>query len=137
MTHNKLIDSLKVLLFNTFRSLGYEVRRPKEMEQVMGLVHLPIRTVIDVGANVGQFAQFARKKFKNAKIYCFEPIPEAYAKLKEWTEKDGHSLAYPLALGEENKRVEFFVHSDHSPSSSLLRTTPLKHHYYPFTKKSK
>ncbi|MCX7807467.1 MAG: FkbM family methyltransferase, partial [Deltaproteobacteria bacterium] len=84
---------------------------------------------------VGQFAQFARKKFKNAKIYCFEPIPQAYAKLKEWAEKDGHSVAYPLALGEENKTVEFFVHSDHSPSSSLLRTTPLKHHYYPFTKK--
>jgi hypothetical protein len=38
-----------------------------------------------------------------------------------------------MALGEQRGTTEMFVHSDHSPSSSILPTTLLSTQLYPFT----
>ncbi|MGA7435721.1 MAG: FkbM family methyltransferase, partial [Solirubrobacterales bacterium] len=38
-------------------------------------------TVIDVGASRGQFALFAVRRFPEAKVICFEPLPEPRAAL--------------------------------------------------------
>lgn len=39
----------------------------------LDLVHEPVRTVLDVGANVGLFALAARRAFPRATIHCYEP----------------------------------------------------------------
>ncbi len=41
-----------------------------------------IRTVIDVGANRGQFALIARHRWPAARLICFEPLPEPIAVLR-------------------------------------------------------
>lgn len=41
------------------------------------------RTVIDVGASRGQFALFASRRFAEARIVSFEPLPGPAAKLEE------------------------------------------------------
>lgn len=33
------------------------------------------KTIIDVGANVGQFSVASARLFKNVQIYAFEPVP--------------------------------------------------------------
>jgi hypothetical protein len=38
-------------------------------------------TVIDVGANKGQFAVYARTRWPKARLICFEPLPGPRAKL--------------------------------------------------------
>ena len=43
------------------------------------------RTVIDVGANAGQFAVAAAKLLAPAKLYAFEAIPEVCERLKKNT----------------------------------------------------
>lgn len=40
------------------------------------------RTVVDVGANRGQFALVAMRRFPHATLWCFEPLPDARAKLE-------------------------------------------------------
>lgn len=39
-------------------------------------------TVLDVGASRGQFALFASRRFPEADIHCFEPLPEPAADLR-------------------------------------------------------
>ena len=45
------------------------------IEHRSALRSLNCRTVIDIGANRGQFALAAREAFPDAKIYSFEPLP--------------------------------------------------------------
>lgn len=40
-------------------------------------------TVIDIGANIGLFALFAKQKGARAKVYCFEPAPETFRILEK------------------------------------------------------
>ena len=81
-----------------------------------------IKTIIDAGANTGQFAAKISKDFPNTIIHSFEPIPEVYEKLVSNT-KDLKIKTYPYALGTENGETEINL-NEYSPSSSLLDQPP-------------
>jgi len=74
-------------------------------------------TVIDVGANKGQFAVYARIRWPNARLICFEPLPEPRAKLARVTR--GRAEIHDCALGAEpgEGRMHLATRTD---SSSLL-----------------
>ncbi len=61
-----------------------------------------IDTVLDVGANAGQFHDFLRKKvgFKG-QIKSFEPVPELAAELVKKSESDMHWKIHACALGAD------------------------------------
>jgi FkbM family methyltransferase len=103
---------------------------------LLGLRQFSIKTVIDVGANRGQFAKAIIKVFPEADLYSFEPVPEAFSELEKWAQKQNKRVAvYNVALGDREDEVTILKHSDHSPSSSILKTTPTCEKYYPFTRK--
>lgn len=77
------------------------------------------KTVINVGANVGQFAIACQKIFPGATVHSFEPMPECVVKLKQNVAKLAGVRVYPIALGEQSGEVVFHVNS-HSHSSSIL-----------------
>jgi FkbM family methyltransferase len=77
------------------------------------------RTVIDVGANAGQFAVAAAKLLAPARLYAFEPIPEVCERLKKNTTTIPQIETVALALGEAEGRREFHLNS-YSHSSSML-----------------
>jgi FkbM family methyltransferase len=116
-------------------TFGFHVVRQSEnpMHTLLGLNRETILTVIDIGANVGQFARFARKNFPRAALYCFEPLGEPYNQLLEWAQKQSDVIAFNCALGEIDAQVEMFMHPAHTPSSSLLATTALSSSMYPMT----
>jgi FkbM family methyltransferase len=92
---------------------------------VSGLVKQGIaaRTVLDVGANTGQFAVAAAKLFPGARVYSFEPLPECVTQLRRHANKLPNLTIYPFALGDrETGDLPFNVNS-HSQSSSALRLT--------------
>lgn len=61
-----------------------------------------IETVIDVGANLGQFHDFLRHQVGFAgRIESFEPTPELAAKLKEKAATDPNWTIHACALGSE------------------------------------
>ena len=76
-------------------------------------------TVIDVGANVGQFAIASAKLFPNAAIHSFEPNPDCVKLLNKHVKSLENVLVYPIALGDVEGEVAFHVNS-HSHSSSIL-----------------
>jgi FkbM family methyltransferase len=102
---------------------------------LLGLNRLKLGAVIDVGANDGQFARYALKRFPEAALYCFEPLPQAFAKLERWAHSKRDIHLFNMALGETKATAQMSLHSEHTPSSSLLATTKLSGEIYPFTKK--
>lgn len=122
-------------------TLGFDfVRIPKDFNNpFLGLSRFPINTIIDIGANKGQFAKKALKAFPRARIYCFEPLPEALNELEELVKKEnlGRVKTFNLALGNRESEVQMFHHLDHNDSSSLLKTTKLYENHYPVAKKQR
>lgn len=101
----------------------------------LALRSMKIRTVIDVGANTGQFASSIRTILPNTRIMCFEPLPRPFEDLKVCARKQGGRVsAYNMALGEREGEIEMFQHPEFTPSSSILRSTSLSHSLYPHTK---
>ena len=133
-------SKLKNLVKAGFNLAGVEIIRLENCPKhtLLGLRSKPFRTVIDVGANTGQFAKYISKLLPCAKVYCFEPLPPSYIELFRWSKtQEGRVVPCNLAIGEKAGTADMFLHEDHHTSSSLLATTKLNEQYYPFTKNQK
>ncbi|HYF46857.1 MAG TPA: FkbM family methyltransferase, partial [Acidimicrobiales bacterium] len=80
-------------------------------------------TVIDVGANAGQFARAAAQTFPDARIISFEPLPEIAAILWDRLRDVDGLEVHACALGSRNGTIEFHPHR-YSLSSSALPAAP-------------
>jgi len=109
-----------------------EMQKRMCIERNKWLQDKDIQSILDIGANTGQFAQKARWLFPDAKIYSFEPILSVYEKLKENFVGDVNFEAYNTALGEEEGLVTFFQ-NEFSDSSSLLKMKNIHKENFPFT----
>lgn len=122
------------------------VMHPKRIRHVVDGVHpgiLPTldvpwlravqpQTILDVGANTGQFSFAARKVFPKASIYAFEPLPGCLQTLQERMDGDAGFRAFPFALGSEDGEVTIHE-SASSPSSSILTMTNQHVEAFPWT----
>lgn len=86
------------------------------------LAHRDIRTVIDVGANEGQFATLAHRLCPNATIVAFEPIPACHPELNRVLAAIPGATLFPVALGDSATRA-WMNRSRFTPCSSLLAGT--------------
>lgn len=77
------------------------------------------RTVIDVGAHTGQFALFARERYPDATIHCFEPQSDVHARLAAIARLAGNVQLHPTAVGDRSGDATLHL-SRRSDSSSLL-----------------
>lgn len=78
-----------------------------------------IQTVLDIGANEGQFAKEIRGVLPEAFIYSFEPLREICATLEKNMNADRHFKAFRFALGDQNTDMQM-EKNEYSPSSSIL-----------------
>lgn len=91
-----------------------------------------LRTVVDVGANRGQFTLIARQHFPKAKIFSFEPLSEPAAVFRRIFASDSNVILHEIAIGPEDKDMTIHVsRADHS--SSLLPISSLQSHLFPGT----
>ncbi|WP_108812373.1 FkbM family methyltransferase [Sphingorhabdus sp. Alg231-15] len=98
---------------------------PLETRCVQRAIKMDLHTVIDVGANHGQFASRVRALGWRGKILSFEPLLEPFESLHRLTTKDPSHEAFQFGLGEENTEPVMNVASNHGASSSLLEFEPL------------
>jgi FkbM family methyltransferase len=78
-----------------------------------------LRTVIDVGANRGQFTLYALARFPSAHIIAFEPLPGAREQMMRLFREEDRVEVVPFALGETEGEVVMHL-SAREDSSSLL-----------------
>jgi len=83
-----------------------------------------IDTILDVGANEGQYSQELRKVGFKGRIFSFEPLSEAYQNLSFNAAHDENWHTFNFALGDADRMASINI-SKHSPSSSLLPMTSL------------
>lgn len=93
-------------------------REINNIDKAIGL--LKIKTVLDVGANIGQFSFTLKKLFPHLEIYSFEPNNEIFALL----EKNSGSLGiqvYNCAIGSKTGKKTFFYSTDASAEGSFIK----------------
>ena len=85
------------------------------------LSELAIDLVLDVGANRGQYARELRAGGYGGRSLSFEPLPDAFAELAESLSPDPLWDGLPIALEDDDGRVEIHE-SANSVSSSILES---------------
>jgi len=81
-----------------------------------------LKTVFDVGANVGQFAWTLKKCFPHLQVFSFEPNPVIFpllqrnaATLKGWN-------AYNFGIGPQNTKIPFYFVPGKSGQGSVYKS---------------
>jgi FkbM family methyltransferase len=103
-----------------FAPASHPLARRKQLMRTYG-----IDTVLDIGANSGQFARQLRNDLGyRGKIVSFEPVKSAYSELERSARDDEKWQVFNYGLGDVEQRCEINV-AGNSQSSSILDMLPL------------
>lgn len=78
--------------------------------------------VLDVGANVGNYANLIKKLSPQTKVYSFEPHPKTFKILEENANVNGY-FAFNLGCGKEKGKLELYdaENKDGSETASMFK----------------
>lgn len=105
-----------------FRTAGIQIKRYPDYDlarRMRIMQHLSIDTLLDVGANVGQYGKHIRQLGYDQKIVSFEPLQSAFEILQKVSSKYDKWVINNYALGNSTGKSLINV-SENSVSSSLL-----------------
>ena len=116
---------MRYAVLKLLRRFGYDVQRygphsdpMRRLQQAMKRQR--VTTILDIGANIGQFGQRLRINGYEGRIISIEPLSTARAKLVAVTRDDPQwNVAKRYALGERCGEVEINI-AGNSQSSSVL-----------------
>jgi FkbM family methyltransferase len=111
-----LFSNLRALMRRSLLARGVTVC-PYPLKKY--LADFQIDCVLDVGANIGQFAEDIRGIGYRGRIESFEPMSTAFKLLHERARKDEKWRVHNFALGEVDGTLELSI-SANGPSSSFL-----------------
>ncbi len=94
-----------------------------------------ISTLVDVGANRGQFSLAAISKKPNMIVYAFEPLLTPLRTFQEIFKNFKNVKIYNYALGDFDSEVDMHL-SSKDDSSSLLKITALQNEHFPGTQET-
>lgn len=123
---------MKIVIQKILNKVGLQIKRypdpiklsPDMARRVKMLKYFKIDTILDIGANTGQFAVKMRKLGFRDKIISFEPLSNAFDQLKSNSLEDENWLISNYALGNEDAKSIINV-SNNSQSSSILNMLPI------------
>lgn len=98
------------------------------------LNQFPDDVILDVGANIGHYAELINSLGSRAVLHSFEPHPVPYEKLQAVSLRLGF-VAHQMALGDKQSEIELFDYTDNSGSehASLYREVIESIHKRPAT----
>jgi FkbM family methyltransferase len=123
-----LADTTKSL----FRRVGVDVARyrPTERRRQALITASGARTVLDVGANAGQYATALRHWGFDGHIVSFEPLPAAFAELQAAAGVDSRWSCLPVAASDTSGSATLNV-AGNTASSSLHTMAEAHEHAAP------
>jgi FkbM family methyltransferase len=98
------------------------VRHPYPVRVSAAMSSLSIGTLLDVGANIGQYGAAVRSSGFGGRIISCEPLPDAFAHLARRAARDPSWTALQTAVGDHAGMIEINVAAN-SYSSSVLAMT--------------
>lgn len=118
-------EQAKLTLRRTLMRADLDISRTPFVRRVARtMASLGLDTLLDVGANVGQYAALLRAAGFDGRIVSLEPLPDAFARLERRMRADAAWSGLRVAAGAHPGRATIHV-SANSYSSSLLRLTDL------------
>jgi len=78
--------------------------------------------IVDIGANIGIFSLLVAHKFKNVKVYAFEPDPKAFSRLSKnilINQQQNSVRAFNLAIGAKKEFRDFYVNKTTTVGNSF------------------
>jgi FkbM family methyltransferase len=118
-TRDKLFKLIGLARRPSFRAALMKHRVAAAIEQLDAIDWCQARTLIDVGANKGQFSLAFRGLVPGGTIHAFEPLPAAAARFEGVFAGDDKVTLHRCAIGAKRTQATFFV-ADREDSSSLL-----------------
>lgn len=115
------------------RLLRHRVAAGVEHERLLS--GLDCRTVVDIGANRGQFALVTRRCMPQARIISFEPLPAPATKFRTVFAGDARVTLHEVAIGPAPGNATIHV-SKRDDSSSLLPITAKQVALFPGTEEA-
>ena len=122
------MKSAKWYLQRLIHAAGFDLRRltpntSSPYQLLKGLNRFKVDLVLDVGANIGQFASELRSVGFKGNIVSFEPLSDAYKLLSARAERDAKWQVHGRgAVGDYDGEIEINI-SGNSVSSSVLPMT--------------
>ena len=128
MFSDTVSTSIKGLLKQGFEHMGLQVRRVPRVakpfsdafsDQVQLLDPLNVKTIFDVGANIGQTTQRYVELFPLASIKSFEPFGLTYRELCSRVAHMQNVQPFELAIADKSGPGDFYVNRAHFTNSML------------------
>ena len=119
---------------------GYQIERLPSVSRDLALGRYRwleqrgINTILDVGANKGQFARKIRQILPGAAIYSFEPLASCFEELSAAAKSLAPMQCFPFALGKDHASVTMQKNA-YTPSSSILPITKRTMDAFPHTRR--
>lgn len=126
---------VRVLFRPRYRSAFLRTRVAASVEHDDVLADLMLDTVVDIGANRGQFALCARRLYPQARIYSFEPLSKPAATFRKVFKDDPKTRLFEKAVGPTPGSATMHV-SRWDVSSSLLPFAQAQHDNFPLTEEA-
>lgn len=130
----RAVKLLRLLPDPTFRR-GQRSGVGAAIEHRAALAPLRLRTIVDVGANVGQFSLLARALNPGARIVAFEPLAQAAARYRRVFAGDDRAKLIQAAVAPQRGPATLHL-SAAADSSSLLPITPKQVARFPGTQEA-
>ena len=128
----QLIKGLRLLRVSKGAKILLQYRVAASVEHWSALRGLGCRTVVDIGANRGQFALALRGLYPKAMIYSFEPLVGPGRIFQRVFSGDKRVKLFPVAIGSERGATKIHL-SARDDSSSLLPIGLEQHRIFPGT----
>src|SRR5260370_8256528 len=103
-----MIGRIKRAMLAAARTAGYEIVAigplyPAANRRLTMLVHHGVNTVVDVGANTGQYSSALRQAGYKDEILSFEPLSEAYEELERKSRADPNWRFFHIPIRTSNR----------------------------------
>jgi FkbM family methyltransferase len=92
----------------------YEILMKRRSEYELPVSFQPAR-ILDIGANIGAAARHFLRRYPQAEILCFEPVPENFALLQRNLDGYANAQCFNFGLGARSEQIPIY-HSD-NPSN--------------------
>lgn len=91
-----------------------------QMLRTLRALEIEPKSIVDAGANIGQFARAATETFPSATIIAFEPLPDIAEQMRSNLGDTEHVDVRTQALGRDDGTV-ILRRNEYSQASSVLR----------------
>jgi len=132
---NILTKILRVLWIREYRGAFLRTRVVASTEHDRILGGLQLNTVVDIGANRGQFALCIRRLYPSAQIFSFEPLRKPAGAWMRNFGNDSRAQLFKKAVALQSGTAAMHV-SRWDVSSSLLPFAQAQHDNFPLTEEA-